>query len=70
MNPGIAPGTGTTEPGGFTYSEISTLINEIFTKLNIVAMDVVEVAPLLDVNDITSKLAVSIILEALGSKFP
>ena len=70
MDPGIAPGTGTTEPGGFTYSEISTLINEIFTKLNIVAMDVVEVAPLLDVNDITSKLAVSIILEALGSKFP
>lgn len=69
MDPSIAPGTGIPEPGGFSHDEALELIDSLFSSLNIVAMDVVEVSPLLDINDITSKLAISIILEALGVKF-
>lgn len=69
MDPSIAPGTGVLELGGFMYDEVAELVTDLFQNLNIVAMDMVEVCPLLDVNDITSKLATSIILEALKAKF-
>ena len=68
LDPGIAPGTGVVEPGGLTYQEAAELVETIFSKLNVVAMDLVEVSPMLDINDLTAKTGVHLIIEALAAK--
>ena len=47
IDPGLAPGTGTPEPGGWTTREIINILRGI-ENLNIVGADVVEVAPSYD----------------------
>lgn len=44
LDPGIAPGTGTPEPGGWTMRELIQILRGI-EGLNIVGADVVEVSP-------------------------
>ena len=65
LDPATAPGTGTPKPGGFTSRELFTLLKEL-SKLKFVGMDVVEVSPPLDQNDITSFAAQRTITEAWG----
>lgn len=48
IDPGLAPGTGTPEPGGWTTRELVSGLREIGGKLNIVGADLVEVAPAYD----------------------
>jgi agmatinase len=65
FDPSIAPGTGTPEPGGvIDYREVLNFMTTM-GSLNIVGMDIVEVCPLLDINNITSVLAAKIAREAL-----
>lgn len=67
VDPGMAPGTGTPEPGGMTSRELLEAVRRICFELPIVGMDVVEVAPPFDSADITAILANRVVLEALSA---
>jgi agmatinase len=67
VDPGMAPGTGTPEPGGMTSRELMEAVRRICTELPIVGVDIVEVSPAYDHAEITSLLANRIVLEALSS---
>lgn len=67
VDPGMAPGTGTPEPGGMTSRELIEAVRRICTELPIVGVDIVEVSPAYDHADITSLLANRIVLEVLSS---
>lgn len=69
IDPGFAPGTGTPESFGLTPLQIRDLFEEIFSNLDVRAMDMVEIAPKLDVNDITSWLGLKLIYEIIYQKF-
>ena len=45
VDPGMAPGTGTPEPGGMTSRELIEAVRRICTELPIVGVDIVEVSP-------------------------
>ena len=66
LDPAFAPGTGTPVSGGLTSIQLIKLIRTLLKHLPICAMDIVEVAPPLDVNDITSWAALRIIHEVLS----
>ncbi len=67
VDPGMAPGTGTPEPGGMTSRELLEAVRRICLELPIVGIDVVEVAPPFDSADITAILANRVVLEALSA---
>ena len=67
VDPGMAPGTGTPEPGGMTSRELLEAVRRICLELPIVGIDVVEVAPAYDSADITAILANRVVLEALSA---
>lgn len=48
LDPAFAAGTGTPQFGGLTSRMMLTLIEKLFTQLNIIGFDVVEIAPPLD----------------------
>lgn len=60
-----APGTGYIEPGGLSSRELIYLIQRISLLKNLKVIDIVEVNPEKDLNDMTSKLAAKIIIEIL-----
>ena len=66
LDPAFAPGTGTPVSGGLTSRELINLVRFILKKLPVRDMDIVEVAPPLDVNDITSWAVMRIIEEVLS----
>jgi agmatinase len=66
LDPAYAPGTGTPEAGGVSMRDLLHFIQMIFDELPIRAMDIVEVAPPLDHNDITSLAAIRVIYEVFG----
>ena len=45
LDPAFAPGTGTPEPGGLTSVELLQAVRRIVTSVELVAADIVEVAP-------------------------
>jgi agmatinase len=67
VDPGMAPGTGTPEPGGMTSRELLESVRRICLELPIVGIDVVEVAPPFDSADITAILANRVVLEAVSA---
>ncbi len=67
VDPGMAPGTGTPEPGGMTSRELLEAVRRICLELPVVGTDVVEVAPPFDSADITAILANRVVLEALSA---
>ena len=66
LDPAYAPGTGTPEGGGLSTRELLELTKTVFQELPVRALDVVEVAPPLDHNDVTSFAALKVIYEAWG----
>ena len=65
VDPAFAPGTGTPVPGGLSAREALQLVRGLWgTRL--VGMDLVEVAPPLDVSDLTSHLAAHLLYEGLA----
>ena len=48
LDPAYAPGTGTPEPGGLTPREAFPWVRRLCAETNVVGMELVEVAPLLD----------------------
>jgi agmatinase len=45
LDPSLVPGTGTPEPGGLSWFDIIALIREVIRSRQVVAADIVEVAP-------------------------
>lgn len=66
VDPGMAPGTGTPEPGGLTSRQLLDTVRRLAFELPIVGVDVVEVSPPYDHADITAMLANRIVLETLS----
>jgi len=66
VDPGMAPGTGTPEPGGLTGRQLLDAVRRIAIELPVVGIDVVEVAPAYDTAEITSFLANRVVLEMLS----
>jgi agmatinase len=66
VDPSMAPGTGTPEPGGLTSRQLLDAVRRCALELPVVGLDVVEVAPAYDVSEITAFLANRIVLEALS----
>ncbi len=46
FDPAFVPSTGTPEPGGGTWAQAMTLLRRTFEERNVVAADVMELAPL------------------------
>lgn len=65
LDPSYAPGTGTPEMGGLHSRELLALLRGL-DGLNIVAADVVEVAPAYDHADITSLAAATVVFDMLA----
>lgn len=63
LDPAYAPGTGTPVIGGFTTAEALTLLRTALPGLNIVGMDIVEVAPEYDPAEVTVCAAQAILRE-------
>ena len=64
LDPSVAPGTGTPEPGGLTTSQGLEIIRGCF-GLNLVGCDLVEVSPPYDTTGNTALLAANLIFEML-----
>jgi len=66
LDPAFAPGTGTPVSGGLSSRELIELVKLIFEHLPVKAMDLVEVSPPLDSNDITSWAAIRVMHDVFG----
>ena len=66
VDPGMAPGTGTPEPGGLTGRQLLDAVRRIAIELPVVGIDVVEVSPPYDAAEITAFLANRVVLEMLS----
>lgn len=66
VDPGLAPGTGTPEPGGLTSRELLDAVRRLCMELPICGIDVVEVSPPYDQAEVTAYLANRVVLEALS----
>jgi agmatinase len=64
LDPSVAPGTGTPEAGGPSFNELLEAV-EALQGLNVVACDVVEIAPPLDPSGITLGLGALLVRELL-----
>ena len=68
LDPDVAPGTGTTKPGGLTYREAHLAMEMVADCGRMTSMEMVEVNPTLDHNNRTAELAVELIASALGKR--
>lgn len=66
LDPEIAPGVGTTVPGGPTYREAQLCMEMIADTGRMASLDVVELNPALDVRNKTAQLAVDLIESLFG----
>ena len=67
LDPSIMPAVAGPAPGGVTYDQARTLIHGLVRKGRVVGMDVVEITPKRDVNDISSITAGRLILNLIGA---
>ena len=68
LDPRHAPGVGTPVPGGLSYREAHLACEIIAETGKLIGMELVEVNPILDVQNQTAVLAVEFIRSALGSR--
>ncbi|HEX8929236.1 MAG TPA: agmatinase, partial [Actinomycetota bacterium] len=67
VDPGMAPGTGTPEPGGLTARQLLDAVRRCARELPVVGLDVVELSPPYDgPGQVTAFLANRVVLEALS----
>lgn len=66
VDPGMAPGTGTPEPGGLSSRQLLDTVRRLAKELEVVGADVVEVSPPYDPTEITAYLANRVVLEILN----
>lgn len=67
VDPGMAPGTGTPEPGGLLTRELLRAVRRIAGSVEIAAMDIVEVSPPFDQAEVTAMVAHRCALEMISA---
>jgi agmatinase len=67
MDPSIAPGVAAPCPGGVTFPQARKLIHGLVKKGRVIGMDVVEITPRSDVNQITCITAGRLIVNLIGA---
>jgi arginase len=67
-DPTYAPGVGTPVKGGFDYREAHMIMEVVADSRRLVALDLVEVNPTLDIRNQTAELATELALSALGKR--
>ena len=65
LDPSEFPGTGTQEAGGLTYTQLVSDVRFVCSKLNVVALDNVELSPSLDPSGRSTALACKFLREEL-----
>ncbi len=70
LDPSQAPGTGTPEVGGLFYEEARDCITALLDRSNLVAFDIVEVAPPYDNSELTVQVAARLMQDILARRFP
>jgi arginase len=65
-DPSIAPGVGTPVKGGFDYREAHMIMEMLADSGRLVALDLVEVNPTLDIRNATAEFGTELALSALG----
>ena len=65
-DPTIAPGVGTPVKGGLDYREAHMVMEMVADSRRLVALDLVEVNPTLDIRNATAEFATELALSALG----
>lgn len=65
LDPSIFPGTGTPEAGGVSFMELLSAALAVCTNANVVACDVVELAPNLDPSGVSTAVACKVVREML-----
>ncbi len=68
LDPRHAPGVGTPVPGGLTYREAHLVCELVAETGKLIGLDLVEVNPILDVQNATASLAVELAMSALGRR--
>jgi arginase len=66
LDPSIAPGVGTTVPGGVNYREAQLVMEMIADSGRMGSLDIVELNPLLDNHNSTAELAVDLVESLFG----
>ncbi len=66
LDPSIAPGTGTREPGGVNYREAQLIMEMVADTGRMGSLDLVEVNPALDRRNATARLAVDLVESLFG----
>jgi agmatinase len=67
LDPAFAPGVSVPSPGGLSSIDLIYLLNKAVSAGNVVAIDIVELAPDYDINGITAMLAARIMSECIAS---
>lgn len=67
-DPNVAPGVGTAVKGGFNYREAHMIMELVADSGQLVALDLVEVNPTLDVRNTTAEFGAELALSALGKR--
>ncbi|MDQ6796308.1 MAG: agmatinase family protein, partial [Chloroflexota bacterium] len=67
IDPGMAPGTGTPEPGGMLTREVLRAVRQVVGAVELAGMDVVEVSPPYDHAEATAMAANRAVLEAISA---
>ncbi len=67
VDPGLAPGTGTPEPGGLLTRELLRAVRRIVAAVDLAGMDIVEVSPPYDWAESTAMIANRVALEAISA---
>ncbi|QIA26652.1 hypothetical protein DYI95_003135 [Thermaerobacter sp. PB12/4term] len=66
LDPAVAPGTSSPEPGGLTYEEVREILRLAASRARVVGIDIVEVNPYLDPAGMTALLAARLAIEAMA----
>lgn len=66
FDPSIAPGTATKLINGAMYDETLTFLSKLLRNKNVVGLDIVEINPHLDYSNMTSQLAINLLLHILS----
>ena len=66
LDPAVMPAVAAPAPGGVTYAQARKLIHGLAVKGRVVGMDIVEITPKCDVNQITAITAGHLILNMIG----
>lgn len=65
IDPAELPGTGTPEAGGLAFETLRGVLMDVFARFNVVAFDLVELAPALDASGRSTALACKLLRECL-----